>query len=222
ARAALVDELGLEPSEPLRELEQAILRHDASLDPPLLTGEDGAGASVPAPLRATQEDGPPAARKVVTGVYCAALVSTASGEQPDPEVGRLIVSRFFEAATAVMQRHGGLVEHLVNDAVASVFGLPVVHEDDALRGLRAAVEVRSSVGELNRALERDFHARLELRIGVSTAEVVTGADGRPAGGGLGAAGGLQQAAGRGEIRVAAGARPLPPGAGAGGRGRPGV
>jgi DNA-binding SARP family transcriptional activator len=200
ARAALVDELGLEPSESLRELEQAILRHDPLLEPPVAT--DVAGTSLPASPRPMRDVGLLGARKVVTAVYCAGLVLTGSGERPDPEVGRLIVSRFYEAATVVVHRHGGLVEHLVNDAFASVFGLPAVHEDDALRGLRTAVELRSAVGALNRMLERDFHATLEVRIGVSTAEVVTGADERPATGAvLGVAGRLQQAAGPGEILV---------------------
>jgi tetratricopeptide (TPR) repeat protein len=78
--------------------------------------------------------------------------------------------RFFERAAAVIEGHGGTVEKFVGDEVMAVFGVPVVHEDDALRAVRAAVAVHECVAELDR--ESDVH--LEVRIGVNTGEVVTG------------------------------------------------
>ena len=90
--------------------------------------------------------------------------STALGETVDPERLRALLARYFERMKAIVERHGGTVEKFIGDAVMAVFGVPVVHEDDALRAVRAAVEMRDAFPEL----------RLQGRIGVMTGEVVTG------------------------------------------------
>ena len=79
-------------------------------------------------------------RKTVTIVFCDVTGSTALGERLDPESLREVMSRYFEAMRDALERHGGTVEKFIGDAVMAVFGLPVVHEDDALRAVRAAVE----------------------------------------------------------------------------------
>jgi class 3 adenylate cyclase len=56
--------------------------------------------------------------------------------------------------------------------------VPVVHEDDALRAVRAADELLRAFGPLNEELERRFQTRLDLRIGVNAGEVVTGTEER--------------------------------------------
>ena len=66
------------------------------------------------------------------------------------------MARYFETAKAIVERHGGTVEKFIGDAVMAVFGVPVVHEDDALRAVRAADELRGGLGELNDELERDY------------------------------------------------------------------
>ena len=66
----------------------------------------------------------------------------------------------------------GTVEKFIGDAVVGVFGVPIAHEDDALRGVRAAAEMRERLAALNEELERSLGARLSLRIGVNTGEVV--------------------------------------------------
>jgi DNA-binding SARP family transcriptional activator len=202
ARAALVDELGLDPGQSLQRLEQAILRHDPSLDLPDPVAAD-APETVKAPLpEAAPEVQVTRARKVVSVVFCDVVASTVDGGRLDPEPLQLVLSRYFEATTAVLQRHGGTVEKFIDDSVAAVFGVPVLHEDDAVRALRAAAELRTGIGELNRRLERDFRARLALRVGVDTGEVVTGTDGRLATGeAVNAAARLQQAAPPGEILI---------------------
>ena len=113
-------------------------------------------------------------RKTVTVLQCDVTGSTALGEQLDPESLRAALARYFETAKAVIARHGGTVEKFIGDAVLAVFGVPVVHEDDALRAVRAAAEIRESIARLNEELARDYGATLTLRIGVNTGEVVTG------------------------------------------------
>ncbi|HSC48644.1 MAG TPA: adenylate/guanylate cyclase domain-containing protein [Gaiellaceae bacterium] len=139
-------------------------------------------------------------RKVVTVLFCDVTGSTALGERIDPESLRRVMSRYFEAAKAVVERHGGTVEKFIGDAVMAVFGVPAVHEDDALRAVRAAAELRAGLDGLNDELERDYGTRLELRMGVNTGEVVTGTEERLAtGDAVNVAARLEQAAQPGEV-----------------------
>src|SRR5262249_10782578 len=84
--------------------------------------------------------------------------------------------RYFEWAAGVIERHGGTVEKFIGDAVMAVFGVPLLHEDDAVRACRAGQELLSELPLLNDQLERDFGTRLELRIGVNSGEVAAVAD----------------------------------------------
>ncbi len=109
-------------------------------------------------------------RKTVTVLFCDLVAYTELAGRLDPEALRHLMLVFFERAAAAIEAHGGTVEKFVGDEVMAVFGVPVVHEDDALRAVRAAVAVHESVAELDR--ESDVH--LEVRIGINTGEVVTG------------------------------------------------
>jgi class 3 adenylate cyclase/tetratricopeptide (TPR) repeat protein len=141
-------------------------------------------------------------RKTVTVLFADVTGSTALGEQLDPESLRRVMARYFEAAKACVERHGGTVEKFIGDAVMAVFGVPTVHEDDALRALRAAAELRDRLGTLNEELERDYDISLQLRTGVNTGEVVTGTEERLATGDVvNVAARLEQAAQPGEILV---------------------
>ena len=113
-------------------------------------------------------------RKTVTLVFCDVVDSTPLGEQLDPEALRGVWSRYHETAQAVLERHGGTIEKFVGDAVLAVFGIPVVHEDDALRAVRAAVELRGELERLNDDLEQAFGVRIGVRTGVHTGEVYAG------------------------------------------------
>ena len=117
-----------------------------------------------------------AARKVVTALFCDVAGSTALGELLDAEVLQSVLSRYFGLAAAVIERHGGTVEKFIGDAVMAVFGVPLLHEDDAVRACRAAHELLSELPRLNNELERDFGTRLELRVGVNSGEVAAVAD----------------------------------------------
>src|SRR5215208_3210637 len=103
-------------------------------------------------------------RKTVTVLFCDVTGSTALGERLDPEATRKLMSRYFETARTILERHGASVEKFIGDAVMAVFGVPHVHEDDALRAARAALEMRDALPALG----------IQARIGINTGEVVTG------------------------------------------------
>jgi class 3 adenylate cyclase/tetratricopeptide (TPR) repeat protein len=113
-------------------------------------------------------------RKTVTVVFSDVTGSTALGERLDPESLRRVMGRYFDEMKAVVNSHEGTVEKFIGDAVMAVFGIPIVHEDDALRAVRAAAEMRERLGALNEELERDWGVRIEVRTGVNTGEVVAG------------------------------------------------
>src|ERR1043165_6246351 len=97
-------------------------------------------------------------RKTVTVVFCDITGSTALGESADPESLRALLARYFDRMKSIVESHGGTGEKFVGDAVMAVFGVPVLHEDDALRALRAADEMRDALPSLG----------VQARIGVNT------------------------------------------------------
>jgi len=117
---------------------------------------------------------PQEVRKTVTVVFSDLKGSTALGERLDSEAVREVLEVYFSAMRRVLERHGGLVEKYVGDAIMAVFGLPRLHEDDALRAVRAAHEMRAALASVNRHLEDRWGVRLENRTGVNTGEVVAG------------------------------------------------
>src|SRR6266576_5995338 len=146
------------------------------------------GAPV-APAAAPREQ-----RKTVTVLFCDVAGSTELGESTDPEALCALLARYFERMKQIVERHGGSVEKFVGDAVMAVFGVPQVHEDDALRAVRAAVEMRDALPELG----------VQARIGLNTGEVVVGTDERLAtGDAVNLAARLEQAAKPGEILLGA-------------------
>ncbi len=145
------------------------------------------------------------ARKVVTVVFADITGSTGLGERLDPETLRSIMGRWFDAMRDVLERHGGSVEKFIGDAVVAVFGVPVVHEDDALRAVRAATEMQVALATLNVALRAERGLEIEMRVGVNTGAVVVGdaraGGSRATGDAVTVAARLQQAAEPGEILV---------------------
>src|SRR5918911_5554601 len=113
-------------------------------------------------------------RKVVTVVFCDVIGSTALGDSVDPEALRGVLARYFDRMKGIVERHGGSVEKFIGDAVMAVFGVPVAHEDDALRAVRAATDMLARLEELNDEFEGRFGSRIALRIGINTGEVVAG------------------------------------------------
>ncbi len=151
-------------------------------------------------------------RKTVTILFSDVVTSTELADRLDPESLRQVMSRYFDEMRAIVERHGGTVEKFIGDEVMAVFGVPVVHEDDALRALRAAAEMRHRLDELNDALETKWGVRLTARTGVNTGEVVAG---DPSAGGTYVTGDpvvlakrLEQAAAPGEILIGRATYPL--------------
>lgn len=146
-------------------------------------------------------------RKTVTVLFCDIQGSTSLGDRLDPESLRQVMMRFYREMRAVLEGHGGTVQKYIGDAVMAVFGVPRLHEDDALRAVRAAEEMQSSLGRLNDELEDRFGVRLQARIGVNTGEVVVGdaaaGEALVLGDSVNVAARLEQAAPVGEVLIGA-------------------
>jgi DNA-binding SARP family transcriptional activator/class 3 adenylate cyclase len=205
ARQQLVEDLGIEPTAELRGLQEAILRQEATLTlpQPETAPSPPSVSEAPSPRTpATTLDA--AIRKQVTVLVCGLQAPVNGGEPVDPEVLRAVLGRYLENATAVLERHGGAVETSMGNAVVAVFGHPVLHEDDALRAVRAAFELRERFEAAHDSTGRSSGVRLAYRIAIATGEVVAGARGESGpltGAALAAASRLEQNAEPGEIRL---------------------
>jgi predicted ATPase/class 3 adenylate cyclase len=113
-------------------------------------------------------------RKTVTIVFSDLKGSTSLGEKLDSESLREVMSRYFDAMRAILEHHGGTVEKYIGDAIMAVFGLPRIREDDALRAVRAAHAMQTTLVTLNEELDQRWGVTLVSRIGVNTGEVVAG------------------------------------------------
>src|SRR5206468_12308148 len=111
--------------------------------------------------------------RTVTVLFADVADSTPLAERLDPESLRQVMSRWFERMSEVLVRHGGTVEKFIGDAVMAVFGIPELHEDDALRAVRAATELREALTKLNDELE-ELGVHIGIRVGLNTGEVVAG------------------------------------------------
>ena len=198
-RELLLEELGLEPAPALGELETAILRHDPAL------------RTAPAPP-------PPAAavpaRKPVT-VLCAELrVASGSGAGLDPEALRVVLERAQAILGSTLERHGGKLSASVGQRIVGVFGVPTLHEDDALRAAQAALAARAALEAEAAALDQERGLALRMRVGLATGEALVGGPDPSgfAGDAVGQAVELAELAAAGEILVGDQTRRLAAGA----------
>src|SRR5215471_12568294 len=113
-------------------------------------------------------------RKTVTIVFCDLKGSTSLAERLDSEVLREVLGVYFSAMRQVIERNGGTVEKYIGDAIMAVFGLPTLHEDDALRAVRAAFDMSRALKSVNVRLQATWGVALENRTGVNTGQVVAG------------------------------------------------
>jgi class 3 adenylate cyclase/tetratricopeptide (TPR) repeat protein len=174
-RVHLADELGLEPGPALKALQAQVLDHAPSLQPPRPAHTAPPVVHAPSPpadvgsSEALREH-----RKTVTVLFVDIVGSTTLGGRLDPEALRGMMLRYYDTVRGAIERHGGSVQKFIGDAVVGIFGVPAVHEDDALRAVRAAVGARHELERLNDQLQTEFGVRLEVRTGLNTGEVVVG------------------------------------------------
>jgi DNA-binding SARP family transcriptional activator/tetratricopeptide (TPR) repeat protein len=158
-RETLVEELGIEPTPGLRELEAAILRQDRSLDSP----------SVPRPTAVRAET-----RKTVTVVGSSLTATGHEGQRLDPEAWRRLRRSWRDEVARAARKHGGLADGVLGEAAIAAFGVPIAHEDDAIRALRAADELRKALPSSGGHTTGGPGARIEAGIGVASEEVIVG------------------------------------------------
>lgn len=138
-------------------------------------------------------------RKVVSALFCDVVGSTSLGEELDAETYQHVLFRYFVTVRGVIETHGGSVDKFIGDAVMSVFGVPVLHEDDALRAVRAADEIKDRVGDLDHELRQTVGVGLEVRIGICTGEVFVTEERLATGDAINVAARLEQGAAPGEV-----------------------
>ena len=155
-RSVLRDELGLDPSPRLRELETAILRHDSLVSP------------------VSTATGAPLARRPVTVVCILLRVASNSGLALDPEAYEVVNEQSVSGLTAVLERYGGKLAITADERLIGVFGAASVHEDDALRAVRASLEARRVLTSEMADMLRRYGASLMYRFGVATGEALVG------------------------------------------------
>ena len=183
ARRRLIEDLGIEPGERLRELERAILAQDPTLMLPEVPAvEDLPDAAPERDLRtphAAIKGEPPSAvpdsarpsRRLVSVVFADLVGSTGLAERLDPESMHALLDRYTDGCAEVIERHGGLVEGFIGDAVVGVFGQTELHEDDAMRAVRTAVDLRDAGAALSADLERDQGVSIGMKFGVESGQV---------------------------------------------------
>jgi class 3 adenylate cyclase len=147
----------------------------------------------------------------VVALFCDLVGSTALAERMDPEVLRRILEGYFGAMRASIERHGGTVEKFIGDAVVGVFGIPTSHEDDALRAVRAALEMRRAADDLDRemgGIDAQIQVRIAIDAGEAFADDGAAVEGRIAGDAFNTAARLQSTADVGDVLVSAAAERL--------------
>src|SRR5437867_3916252 len=159
------------------------------------------GAPVAEPRSSSEE------RKVVTVLFADLADSTGIAERLDPEQHKEVMDAFFDAMHTELEAEGGTVEKYIGDAVMAVFGVPVAHDDDPSRAVRAALRMGNALDALNERLRPEFGFILTMRVGINTGEVVAAASPRPGerlvtGDAVNVAARLQQSAEPGQVLVA--------------------
>ena len=199
--ALVQDEVEVEPFEPItpKGMDSAIPAfrvvavHPRQAAPDAVVGGDPTAAR-----RAARES-----RKTVTLVFADPKPTSLTDDPPSAEALREVMTRYFDAMQGALARHGGTVEKFIGDAVMAVYGLPVRHEDDAIRAIRAAAEMQAALPGLNQAFRDRWGLELHNHIGVNTGEVIAGdaSTGQRlvTGDAVNTAARLEQAAGPGEI-----------------------
>jgi DNA-binding SARP family transcriptional activator/tetratricopeptide (TPR) repeat protein len=181
ARTVLVEGLGIEPGPGLQRLQRAILTQDPALEwaPPAAPARLPSGGAAARPPEVPVDVEPVAESRRTVTVLRAGITASAAVGTPDLESLGPLEDHYLEQVRLVLARHGGMVQQLATEAVTAVFGVPSSHEDDPVRAVRAAAELRTVVEQVSDGLGGDRAPRLSLSAGVETGEVLVRS--RPAG-----------------------------------------
>ena len=199
--ALVQDQVEVEPVEPVtpKGMDTAITAYRVVAVKPREAAPDAVVGGDPATARTASRE----SRKTVTLVFADPKPTSLTDDPPSAEALREVMTRYFDAMQAALARHGGTVEKFIGDAVMAVYGLPVRHEDDAIRAIRAAAEMQAALPQLNQTFRDGWGLELHNHIGVNTGEVIAGdaSTGQRlvTGDAVNTAARLEQAAGPGEI-----------------------
>ena len=161
----------------------------------------GVGAE-PAASQAGPDQSAVTERRLVSVLFCDLVSFTTLSESRDAEDMRTLMSSYFDTAQAVIERHGGVVEKFIGDAVMALWGAPVTHEDDAERAVRAGLELTDAVAALGVSTGTPLQARVGVRTGEAATSPGSGNQGMVTGDMVNTASRLQSAAAPGEVFVA--------------------
>src|SRR5947208_7919979 len=155
----------------------ALLPRATSEKPHQSAQHSGDGQTQPLPEILTPRE----ERRVVTIMFADITVSTPLAHHLDPEDMRAILTGYFNLMTEQIRKHDGTVEKYIGDAVMAVFGVPIAHEDDPDRAIRAALDMQTALTQFNeqRLSNSSAVARLQMRIGINTGEVAAPGDTTP-------------------------------------------
>lgn len=115
-------------------------------------------------------------RKYATALFADLVGSTALGERADPELVQELATRVFDRMRPIVDRYGGVIDNYLGDGILAVFGVPVVHEDDPERAVRAALEMQATLAEVNGAFHAEGRPELMMRIGLEAGDVLVDPD----------------------------------------------
>ncbi len=115
--------------------------------------------------------------RVITVVFCDIVDSMKLDDQLELLPLRRVMDRFYETASRILVGHGGAVGTRHGDGLMAVFGIPTPHDDDALRAVRAASELREALSQLSAELQSSHKIALATRIGVNTGRVLVHTEG---------------------------------------------
>jgi DNA-binding SARP family transcriptional activator len=171
-RSLMSEELGLEPGPELRELEQAILRQDASLRPeqPTPVVPEAVEAAEPTSGRPPEDE-----RRPVTVLFADVVGSTSLGERLEPDEAKVLVGECLTMMSRAVEEYGGTVQAYQGDGICACFGVPSAHEDDPERAVRAALRILEVVRGYAQDIERAWGiSGFAVRAGVSSGPAAVG------------------------------------------------
>ena len=115
-------------------------------------------------------------RKYATALFADLVGSTALAERTDPELVQEVATRVFDRMGSLIERYGGVIDNYMGDGILAVFGVPVVHEDDPERAVRAALEMQATLSEVNGVFRTEGKPEVAMRIGLEAGDILVDPD----------------------------------------------